>query len=144
MDGLDEWTPTSGSPQGAVISPLLSNVYLDPLDHLMAEQGIEMVRYADDMVILCPTAEHARAALAERVLCRVWVVQHGNRPCRVSSARKAVNRQPESRLRQNRTHGSEGGKTGINRSSRPLSLRLPQRAKNDGKNEVQTLIATGT
>lgn len=74
MDGLDEWTPTSGSPQGAVISPLLSNVYLDPLDHWMAEQGIEMVRYADDMVILCQTAEQARAALSE---LQRWVAQAG-------------------------------------------------------------------
>ena len=65
MDGLAAWTPTSGSPQGAVISPLLSNVYLDPLDHEMAERGIEMVRYADDMVILCRTAEDAKTALAE-------------------------------------------------------------------------------
>ena len=48
MDGLNTWTPTSGSPQGAVISPLLSNAYLDPLDHMLSEQGIEMVRYADD------------------------------------------------------------------------------------------------
>lgn len=63
MDGLATWTPTSGSPQGAVISPLLSNAYLDPLDHLMAKQGIEMVRYADDLVILCRSAAEAQAAL---------------------------------------------------------------------------------
>ena len=48
LEGLEQWTPTAGSPQGAVVSPLLSNIYLDPLDHMMAEQGIEMVRYADD------------------------------------------------------------------------------------------------
>ena len=48
LDGLQEWTPEMGSPQGAVISPLLSNIYLNPLDHLMARQGFEMVRYADD------------------------------------------------------------------------------------------------
>jgi RNA-directed DNA polymerase len=48
LEGLETWTPTSGSPQGAVISPLLSNAYLDPLDHLMAGRHIEMVRYADD------------------------------------------------------------------------------------------------
>jgi len=53
LDGLDEWTPEQGTPQGAVISPLLSNIYLDPLDHLMAESGFAMVRYADDFVILC-------------------------------------------------------------------------------------------
>ena len=48
LDGLREWTPTMGSPQGAVISPLLSNIYLNPLDYLMAREGFEMVRYADD------------------------------------------------------------------------------------------------
>lgn len=53
MDGLDAWTPEEGSPQGAVISPLLSNLYLDPLDHLMETNGIVMVRYADDFVLLC-------------------------------------------------------------------------------------------
>jgi RNA-directed DNA polymerase len=37
-----------------VISPLLSNIYLDPLDHLMAGRGFEMVRHADDFVVLCP------------------------------------------------------------------------------------------
>lgn len=64
LDGLDEWTPEQGTPQGAVISPLLSNIYLDPLDHLMAESGFAMVRYADDFVILCRSAEDAARALA--------------------------------------------------------------------------------
>src|SRR4051812_39540786 len=53
MEGLERWTPTAGAPQGAVLSPLLSNIYLNPLDHLMASAGVEMVRYADDFVILC-------------------------------------------------------------------------------------------
>ncbi len=48
MEGLASWTPTAGTPQGAVISPLLSNIYLDPLDHQLAARGVEMVRYADD------------------------------------------------------------------------------------------------
>ncbi len=48
MEEMRTWTPERGTPQGAVISPLLSNIYLDPLDHLMARRGIEMVRYADD------------------------------------------------------------------------------------------------
>ena len=64
LEGLREWTPEMGSPQGAVISPLLSNIYLNPLDHLMAQRGLEMVRYADDFVILCRSPEEAAQALA--------------------------------------------------------------------------------
>jgi len=65
MDGLAHWTPEAGTPQGAVISPLLSNIYLDPLDHELAGSGYEMVRYADDFVILCRSEAQARAALAK-------------------------------------------------------------------------------
>ncbi len=64
LDVMREWTPEMGCPQGAVISPLLSNIYLNPLDHLMAKAGIEMVRYADDFVILCRSLEEATRALA--------------------------------------------------------------------------------
>jgi RNA-directed DNA polymerase len=64
MEGLKAWTPEEGTPQGAVISPLLSNVYLDPLDQRMAERGNEMVRYADDFVVLCRSEAEAQAALA--------------------------------------------------------------------------------
>lgn len=63
MDGLDRWDPEEGTPQGAVISPLLSNIYLDPLDKLVAADGHAMVRYADDFIILCRTPEEAAAAL---------------------------------------------------------------------------------
>jgi len=69
LDGNREWTPEQGTPQGAVVSPLLSNIYLDPLDHLMAERGFEMVRYADDFVVMCRTLEEATAALA---LVKEW------------------------------------------------------------------------
>lgn len=58
-----DWEPEQGTPQGGVISPLLSNIYLNPLDHLMASKGYEMVRYADDFVILCRTEADAEAAL---------------------------------------------------------------------------------
>lgn len=74
LEGLKEWTPTAGAPQGAVLSPLLSNVYLDPLDHLVAERGFEMVRYADDFVILCRTAEDAQRALQ---LVQQWTIDNG-------------------------------------------------------------------
>jgi RNA-directed DNA polymerase len=65
LEELSEWTPESGVPQGAVLSPLLSNLYLSELDHRMADLGYEMVRYADDFVILCRSQEQAEAALEE-------------------------------------------------------------------------------
>jgi RNA-directed DNA polymerase len=52
-----------GTPQGGVISPLLANIYLNELDWLMKNQGMEMIRYADDMVVLCREAEEAQRAL---------------------------------------------------------------------------------
>lgn len=64
MEGLATWTPEEGTPQGAVVSPLLANIYLDPLDHAMAAAGYEMVRYADDFVVLCRTEAEAQQALA--------------------------------------------------------------------------------
>lgn len=64
MDGLERWTPACGTPQGAVISPLLANLYLNPLDHEMERRGWQMIRYADDFVILCASPEQAREALA--------------------------------------------------------------------------------
>jgi RNA-directed DNA polymerase len=69
METAKGWVPESGSPQGAVISPLLSNIYLNPLDHQMAQQGVEMVRYADDFVILCRTEGEAQTVLAEVRRC---------------------------------------------------------------------------
>ena len=60
-----------GTPQGGVISPLLANIYLNPLDHLMSRNGIEMVRYADDMVMLCRDAQTAQTTLRE------WAAQAG-------------------------------------------------------------------
>lgn len=74
LDGLEEWEPEAGAPQGAVLSPLLSNIYLNPLDHHLAAQGIEMVRYADDFVILCRSQVEAEQALAQ---VRQWCEAEG-------------------------------------------------------------------
>ena len=74
MEDMKHWTPEKGTPQGAVISPLLSNIYLDPLDHQMAGHGFEMVRYADDFVILCRSQDEAVRALDE---VRAWTAQAG-------------------------------------------------------------------
>ena len=46
MEDMTRWTPTSGSPQGAVVSPLLANLYLHELDVEMRQAGLVMVRYA--------------------------------------------------------------------------------------------------
>ena len=74
MRGTERWTPTAGAPQGAVISPLLANIYLHPLDARMASLGYRMVRYADDFVVLCQDREDANAALAD---IRQWVSANG-------------------------------------------------------------------
>ena len=74
MDGMERWSPEEGTPQGAIISPLLSNIYLDPLDREMARQGFQMVRYADDFVILCPSQAEAARALE---VVRTWTTQAG-------------------------------------------------------------------
>jgi RNA-directed DNA polymerase len=72
LDGLEQWTPAAGAPQGAVLSPLLSNIYLDELDHRMERLGYEMVRYADDFVIHCRSGEEAQRALEE---VKRWTAQ---------------------------------------------------------------------
>jgi len=74
MESMRGWTPESGTPQGAVISPLLANLYLNPMDHELTQAGLELVRYADDFVVLCRTEEEARSAL-DRV--RQWTEQAG-------------------------------------------------------------------
>lgn len=75
MESVKGWTPTEqGTPQGAVISPLLANIYLDPLDHQMAAEGRDMIRYADDFVILCKTQAEAEEALEQ---VRAWMSKAG-------------------------------------------------------------------
>ncbi|MGY6275199.1 group II intron reverse transcriptase/maturase [Methylomonas sp. MgM2] len=67
------WTPEKGTPQGAVLSPLLANLYLHPLDERLTRDGFRLVRYADDFVILCYSREEAERAL---VLVRGWMTQN--------------------------------------------------------------------
>ena len=64
MDGAVERT-VAGTPQGGVISPLLADIYLHVLDTELSARGVgELVRYADDGVVLCRSAAQAEAALA--------------------------------------------------------------------------------
>lgn len=75
MDGLKGWEPTEqGTPQGAVISPVLANLYLNPLDHRMAKEGYAMTRYADDFIVQCRSEAQAKAALE---LIQQWAEQNG-------------------------------------------------------------------
>ena len=71
---MEQWTPVGGTPQGAVISPLLANIYLHALDCQIKQKGYRMVRYADDFVVLCRSAEQSQAALAE---VKAWVEANG-------------------------------------------------------------------
>jgi RNA-directed DNA polymerase len=65
LEGMKLWKPETGTPQGAVISPLLANVYLHPVDAAMRQAGFTLIRYADDMVVMCRTQEEAENALAK-------------------------------------------------------------------------------
>jgi len=77
-DGVFRET-VSGTPQGGVISPLLSNIYLHAFDRAFSVRGIgELVRYADDFVVLCRSEREARAALdaAGEILAGLGVELH--------------------------------------------------------------------
>lgn len=67
-----------GTPQGGVVSPLLSNILLTPFDQEMRRKGYQLTRYADDWVVTCTTAAEARAAVAAalRILSELGVQLH--------------------------------------------------------------------
>jgi RNA-directed DNA polymerase len=96
-----------GTPQGGVISPLLSNILLTPFDWEMRRKGYQLTRYADDWVITCKTAAEARAALdaAKQILIKLGVQLH-----------------PQKTRIVNVQHGFEFLGYKIKRGKRPLSL----------------------
>lgn len=63
QDGQELEPAMEGTPQGGVISPLLANIYLHQLDEIITKQGYQMIRYADDFVIMCKTQQEAEQAL---------------------------------------------------------------------------------
>lgn len=63
MDSQKRWTPIDGSPQGSVLSPLLSNIYLHRLDQKMVDSGFRIIRYADDFVVMCRSEAEAKRGL---------------------------------------------------------------------------------
>ncbi len=76
VEGMKRWTPVAGTPQGSVISPLMSNLYLHGLDELLSEAGHKYARFADDFVALCRSRQEAEAVLTK---IQTWVEQQGLR-----------------------------------------------------------------
>ena len=74
LEDLKLWNPTSGTPQGAVLSPLLANVYLHQLDLALHQNSFKMVRYADDWLVLCRNMDEAETALS---LIQAWIDDNG-------------------------------------------------------------------
>lgn len=78
MEKGQKYPTRSGTPQGSVISPLLSNVYLTPFDNIMTDKGYKLTRFADDWLIVCKTKREAEEALnlAKRVLEKLGLKLH--------------------------------------------------------------------
>jgi len=74
LEDMKLWNPISGTPQGAVLSPLLSNVYLHQLDLAVHRNGFRMVRYADDWVVLCRNVDEAKDAFS---MIQSWIDNNG-------------------------------------------------------------------
>jgi RNA-directed DNA polymerase len=86
-DGV-ETTKLSGTPQGGVISPLLSNIYLDYLDSVWSKRCADLgvlVRYCDDFVVLCKTENDCREAerRARKLLAQLKLELHPDKTKRV-------------------------------------------------------------
>jgi len=89
LEGMKLWSPISGTPQGAVLSPLLANVYLHQLDLTLHQNGFKMVRYADDWVVLCRRMDEATTdwrAVCGRTACTVRRAGRGDLSRPLSSA----------------------------------------------------------
>lgn len=91
MDAGVICNPVAGTPQGGVISPLLSNIFLHVLDRVWAKHGAhlgELVRYADDFVVMCRRARDCEQAQGriEHVLGRLGLKLHPDKTRRVALA----------------------------------------------------------
>src|SRR6266849_2572573 len=108
-----------GTPQGGVVSPVLSNILLTPFDREMRLRGYQLTRYADDWVITCKSAAEARTAVAValRILrelgvelhpkkTRIVHVQHGFEFLGYKIKRGKRLRLPEGKIRSNARSGA--------------------------------------
>ena len=136
VDGDERHQPEQGTPQGGVISPLLANIYLDPLDHLMAEKGFEMVRYADDFVILCESREQAERALE---FVEQWTDSNGLRlhPDKT----KLVDAHSEEGFTFLGYHFHEGRKEPRDKAKRKFKDEIRARTKRTNGQSLETIIA---
>lgn len=90
MEELKTEKAVTGTPQGGVISPLLANIYLHPFDEKMTQEGCSVVRYADDIIILCQGKEEA-----ERVLTRAKEILERQLGLRVNEEKTRIRHKRE-------------------------------------------------
>lgn len=135
------WEPEEGTPQGGTLSPLLANVYLNPLDWLMAQEGLEMVRYADDMVVLCRDAETAAKALGA---IREWMTCAGlelhPEKTRVVDMNLVGNYFDFLGYRFWRSRGNQLKRYASPKSKRKLKKRLKPATKRANGHSMQTIV----
>lgn len=81
MEKGQKYPTHKGTPQGSVISPLLSNVYLTPFDNVITREGYKLTRFADDWIVVCKTRKEAEEALslAKKILKRLGLQLHPNK-----------------------------------------------------------------
>jgi group II intron reverse transcriptase/maturase len=112
-DGVYQGRADAGSPQGGVISPLLSNIYLHSFDKMFEQSGIngKLIRYADDFVVLLQGNGVRVKQLVRRMLERLGLMMHPEKT-RISNAREGFDflsvhfrtqpvRKPGSRMKEN-------------------------------------------
>ena len=131
----------TGTPQGGVISPLLSNIYLNELDPLMEGKGMALTGYAEDMVILCKTAEEAGRAL-ETV--RDWMREAGLKlhpeKTRVVSMQETGNHFDFLGYRFKRLKSGRLLKLARPVSTKKLRESLQRKTKGNNKDSMETII----
>lgn len=90
VEEMRRWQPEQGTPQGAVLSPLLANIYLHRFDEEMTRAGYRLVRYADDFLVLCKTRQEAEQGRekAKQVLADMGLQLHPEKTRLVDATRE--------------------------------------------------------
>jgi len=137
LKDLESFIPEAGTPQGAVISPLLSNIYLHPVDVAMKEAGYEIVRYADDGVVLCRSEEEAQKALE----CLKGLLETRGLNLHPEKT-KVVDMEKPGGFDFLGYHFEGAFRTPRNASLRNLREKIRARTKRSNGNSLRTIIAT--